>query len=113
MAEQRAVFLESYASAIEARAAELVAMANSETALAVKPRLSDVELPRTTTQLRQAAQAARDGSWMQAVIDSKLNIRSCFAPIGPVVVFGPNNFPLRSTALRVATSRRRSLRATR
>ncbi len=30
---------------------------------------------------------------MQPVIDTKLNIRSYFAPIGPVVVFGPNNFP--------------------
>ena len=91
--EPRALFLERYAAAIEGRSADLVAMANRETALAVKPRLSDVELPRTTTQLRQAAQAARDGSWMQAVIDRKLNIRSCFAAIGPVVVFGPNNFP--------------------
>ena len=91
--EQRAVFLEGYATAIEARAAELVEVANLETALAASPRLSAVELPRTTTQLRQAAQAARDGSWMQAVIDSKLNIRSYFAAIGPVVVFGPNNFP--------------------
>jgi NADP-dependent aldehyde dehydrogenase len=27
-------------------------------------------------------------------IDTKQNIRSIFAPIGPVCVFGPNNFPL-------------------
>ena len=26
-------------------------------------------------------------------IDTKPNIRSCLAPIGPVWVFGPNNFP--------------------
>ena len=45
--------------AIEARAAELVAIANAETALAAAPRLKDVELPRTTGQLRQAAAAAR------------------------------------------------------
>ncbi len=92
-AEQRAAFLEAFARAIEARASELTETAHRETALPVRPRLADVELPRTTTQLRQAAQAARDGSWMQPVIDTKLNIRSCFAPIGPVVVFGPNNFP--------------------
>ena len=91
--EQRAMFLEGYAAALEGRAAELIEMAHRETALPASPRLSSVELPRTTTQLRQAAQAARDGSWMQAVIDRKLNIRSCFAAIGPVVVFGPNNFP--------------------
>lgn len=86
-------FLDRYAAAIEARADEIVATAHLETALPVQPRLRDVELPRTTTQLRQAAESARDGSWMQPVIDTKLNIRSCFAPIGPVVVFGPNNFP--------------------
>ena len=57
------------------------------------PRLRDVELPRTTNQLRQAAAAAREGSWAQATIDTKANIRSYFGPLGPVVVFGPNNFP--------------------
>jgi NADP-dependent aldehyde dehydrogenase len=86
-------FLEAYAAAIEGRAPDLVATAHAETGLAASPRLKDVELPRTTTQLRQAAAAARDGSWMSAVIDSKANIRSYFAPAGPVVVFGPNNFP--------------------
>ena len=92
-AEARAAFLEGYAAAIEADADRLVATAHAETGLAVKPRLSDVELPRTTTQLRQAAAAAREGSWQAAVLDTKANIRSHFAPIGPVVVFGPNNFP--------------------
>ena len=43
--------------------------------------------------LRQGAAAAREGSWQAAVIDSKANIRSHFAPIGPVFVMGPNNFP--------------------
>jgi alpha-ketoglutaric semialdehyde dehydrogenase len=91
--EEIARFLEGYAGAIEARASELVAMARAETGLAVKPRLQDVELPRTTTQLRQAAAAAREGSWQQVAIDSKNNIRSHFAAMGPVVVLGPNNFP--------------------
>ena len=44
-------------------------------------------------QPTKSAAAAREGSWTQAVIDSKANIRSHFAPIGPVLVFGPNNFP--------------------
>ena len=92
--EKLAGFLAAYADNIEARADEIVALANEETGLPVKPRLRDVELPRTTTQLRQAAAAAREGSWTQAVLDTKSNIRSHFAPIGPVVVFGPNNFPL-------------------
>ncbi len=91
--EALAVFLELYAQKIEEQSAALVAMANAETGLAVTPRLKDVELPRTTTQLRQGAAAAREGSWTHVVIDSKANIRSHFAPIGPVVVFGPNNFP--------------------
>lgn len=86
-------FLERYAERIEARAAELVALASQETALPVEPRLAKAELPRTTDQLRQAAAAARAGSWLRPIIDSKANIRSVFGPIGPVVVFGPNNFP--------------------
>lgn len=91
--EKIAQFLESYAKHIEEHAAELVETAHKETGLPTSPRLKDVELPRTTTQLRQGAAAAREGSWTHAVIDSKANIRSHFAPIGPVVVFGPNNFP--------------------
>jgi 2,5-dioxopentanoate dehydrogenase len=91
--ERFARFLERYADLVDQRSDALVAMANSETALPVEPRLRNVELPRTTSQLRQAAAAARDGSWAQPTIDTKLNIRSMLAPIGPVAVFGPNNFP--------------------
>ncbi|MES1213179.1 MAG: aldehyde dehydrogenase (NADP(+)) [Singulisphaera sp.] len=88
-----AAFLERFAERIEGRADELVAMAHAETGLPVKPRLAEVELPRTTGQLRQAAAAARTGSWALPTIDTKLNIRSCYMPLGPVAVFGPNNFP--------------------
>jgi alpha-ketoglutaric semialdehyde dehydrogenase len=91
--DEIAKFLATYASAIEAKATEIVEIACAETGLPIKPRLLDVELPRTTTQLRQAADAAREGSWQHAVIDTKHNIRSHYAPIGTVVVFGPNNFP--------------------
>ena len=91
--ERFAAFLEKYAERIERKSAELVAVANQETALPVAPRLKDGELPRTTNQLRQAAAAARDGSWVTATIDKASNIRSQFGPIGPVAVFGPNNFP--------------------
>lgn len=87
-------FLETFAANIEARTDELVAMANLETALPSDPRLRSVELPRTTNQLRQAADAARNGSWSHATIDTNSNIRSMYRPLGgPVVVFGPNNFP--------------------
>src|SRR5579885_414260 len=93
-AGQIAQFLSLYADHLEARAAEIVDLGHLETALAKTPRLSQVELPRTTGQLRQAAAAVREGSWALPTIDTKLNIRSCLGPIGPVVVFGPNNFPL-------------------
>src|SRR5580692_300849 len=91
--ERFATFLDAFAGRLERRAEELIAIAHAETALPVEPRLKSVELPRTINQLRQAAAAARDGSWVQATIDTKANIRSMFAPVGPVVVFGPNNFP--------------------
>ena len=91
--EVPATFLDAFAAAIEARAEQLVAMAAAETALPAKPRLADVELPRTTSQLRQAAAAAREGSWRLPTLDTKLNIRSHYEAIGPVWVFGPNNFP--------------------
>ena len=92
-AERVAAFLEGYAAAIEANAEAIVAAAAQETALPASPRLAGVELPRTTGQLRQAAAAARDGSWQRATIDTKAGIRSCLAPVGPVFVIGPNNFP--------------------
>lgn len=88
-----AAFLERFAERIEARSEELCELASLETALPVQPRLASGELPRTTGQLRQAAKAARTESWRMPVIDSSTNIRSYYASIGPVAVFGPNNFP--------------------
>jgi 2,5-dioxopentanoate dehydrogenase len=91
--EKIAGFLEGYAKELEADADAIVQAAHEETALPVSPRLKDVELPRTADQLRQAARAAREGTWRTPIIDRARNLRSCRAPIGPVVVFGPNNFP--------------------
>lgn len=91
--EKIAAFLETYAKELDADAEGIVQAAHEETALAASPRLKDVELPRTTDQLRQAAAAARQGTWRRPIIDAAKNLRSCYAPIGPVVVFGPNNFP--------------------
>ena len=92
-AETIATFLTRLAERIEARKTEIVEVAHAETALPKAPRLADVELPRTTNQLRQAAAAAREGSWALPTIDTKLNIRSTLAAIGPVLILGPNNFP--------------------
>ncbi len=88
-----AEFLEAYADGIEAAKEALVDAAFAETGLARSPRLGDVELPRTSNQLRAAAAACRSGNWAAATIDTKAGIRSCFEAIGPVCVFGPNNFP--------------------
>lgn len=92
-AHRIAEFLERFAARIEARAAELVAVAHAETGYPERPRLAEVELPRTVGQLRQAAAAAASGDWRQPVIDTRAGIRSALGPLGPVAVFGPNNFP--------------------
>ncbi len=91
--ERIAAFLENYAQRIDNRSAEIRKLAATETALPAETRLVG-ELARTTGQLRLAAAAARSASWCLPVIDTANNIRSCYAPIGPVAVFGPNNFPL-------------------
>lgn len=88
------LFLNLFAHMIEENAQSLCELAHLETGLPVSPRLLDVELPRTVNQLKLAAQAAGEGSWRVPTIDTKANIRSYYAAIGPVAVFGPNNFPL-------------------
>lgn len=96
---ERARFLERYAARIEARRDELAQAAERETALPQKPRLLDVELPRTTDQLRQAAAATLERSWALPTIDTKTQLRSMYLPLGPVVIFGPNNFPFAYNAV--------------
>ena len=87
-------FLDRYADRLAAVGTELVAVAHAQTGLAMKPRLAEVELPRTLDQLRQAAAAAREGTWRMAMIDAPKNIRSAAFGLGPVVVLPPANFPL-------------------
>ena len=91
--ERRAAFLENYAARLEARAGDLIAAAHAETGLPVKPRLAEAEMPRMLDQLRQAAAAAREGTWRMAMIDTARNIRSAAFGLGPVVIFPPANFP--------------------
>ena len=92
-AEKIADFLDCYADRIEAAKDGLVDAAFSETGLAKSPRLADVELPRTSNQLRAAAEACRTGNWAMPTIDTKTGIRSCYEALGPICIFGPNNFP--------------------
>ena len=89
-----AEFLEACASQFEANKEEITAAAHQETALPLSPRLRDGEFPRTTNQLQQAADAARGGEWATPVIDEANNLRSMHRSLGPVMLFGPNNFPL-------------------
>jgi len=92
-AEKIAEFLERYADRIDAAKDSLVESAFAETGLGKSPRLADVELPRTSNQLRAAAAACRTGNWALPTIDTTAGIRSCYEPLGPVCIFGPNNFP--------------------
>ena len=91
--ERIAAFLEKFADRIEARSDEIRELAARETALPAETRLVG-ELGRTTGQLRQGANAVRSASWCMPVIDTETDIRSCYGSLGPIAVFGPNNFPL-------------------
>jgi alpha-ketoglutaric semialdehyde dehydrogenase len=97
----RAKFLETIATEIEALGDALLQRANAETGLPL-PRLTG-ERGRTCGQLRLFAQVAREGSWVDARIDPALpdrqplprpDLRRMLLPLGPVVVFGSSNFPL-------------------
>jgi NADP-dependent aldehyde dehydrogenase len=98
---QRAEFLERVAACIEELGDALIERAHAETALPVA-RLTG-ERARTCGQLRLFAQVVREGSWVDARIDTALpnrqpaprpDIRRMLKGIGPVVVFGSSNFPL-------------------
>ena len=100
-AAQRAEFLERIAACIEDLGDALIERAQAETALPV-PRLVG-ERARTCGQLRLFAQVVREGSWVDARIDTALpdrqpaprpDLRRMLKGLGPVVVFGSSNFPL-------------------
>ncbi len=92
--EKIAAFLEAYADRLDAASDAICEQASMETGYPVSPRLKDVEMPRTTGQLRKAAAATRDPAWRLPTIDRDADICSILEPLGPVAVFGPNNFPL-------------------
>lgn len=97
---QRARFFALYASAIDRDREALAAVAHQETALPVSPRLVEVEIPRTTRQLRMAAEVLRDDAWRGRVVDAAAGLRSEYYPLGaPVLVVGPNNFPFAFNAV--------------
>ncbi len=98
--EQRAFFLERIAAEIMALGDELIARTKLETGLP-ETRLVG-ERARTVNQLKLFADIAREGSWVDARIDTaipdrqpapKPDLRRMLIPIGPVIVFGASNFP--------------------
>jgi len=98
-AQKRATFLEAIAEEIENLREQLVAVANTETNLPLV-RLNG-ELTRTNNQLKMFATLIKEGSWVEASIDTADNnrtpprpdIRKMLVPVGPVIVFGASNFP--------------------
>lgn len=93
----RGGWLRAVADALEvpATAEELVALADSETALGL-PRLTG-ELARTASQLRFYASVGEEGSWLGVTLDPATDTAPALArvqvPLGPVAVFGASNFP--------------------
>ena len=103
--EEKAVFLETIAEEIMALGDDLLNRAMAETGLPLA-RLTG-ERGRTTGQLKLFAQLLREGSWVQARIDSaipdrqplpKPDLRYMMVPLGPVMVFGASNFPFAYSA---------------
>jgi alpha-ketoglutaric semialdehyde dehydrogenase len=99
-ATKRADFLENIATLLSDAETGLIALAAEETHLE-GPRLK-IELIRTINQLKQFAGCVREGSWVEASIDTaqpdrmplaKPDIRKMLIPLGPVIVFGASNFP--------------------
>lgn len=93
--EVRADFLEAIALEIESLGQALLQTAAAETHL-TEVRLTG-ERQRTTGQLRMFAQMLREGSWVEATIDTARegtpDLRQMMIPLGPVIVFGASNFP--------------------
>ncbi|MCU1410081.1 MAG: aldehyde dehydrogenase [Rhodoglobus sp.] len=96
---ERAAWLRAVADALDARTADLVAVADRETHLG-EGRLTG-EVARTTGQLRLFADVVLEGSYLEATIDQaaptaappRPDLRRMLRPIGPVAVFSASNFP--------------------
>ena len=100
-AEQIAELLDNIGAEIAALGDALIERAAQESGLS-KDRLTG-ERTRTVNQIRLFAEIVRDGSWVNAAIDTAMpermplprpDIRRMLIPLGPVAVFGASNFPL-------------------
>lgn len=98
---ERGAFMTRIADEIMVLGDDLITRAHRETGLP-ESRLTGERL-RTVNQLKMFAEVAREGSWVDARIDTaipdrqpvpKPDLRRMLIPIGPVIVFGSSNFPL-------------------
>ena len=96
----RAEFLETITEEILSLGENLIRRCMEETGLP-EARLTG-ERGRTVNQLKLFAELLREGSWVEARIDTpdpdrkplpKQDIRSMLRAIGPVAIFGASNFP--------------------
>jgi len=108
---KKAAFLEAIALEIETLGIELIQQAMQETNLP-EVRLAG-ERARTCNQLRQFSALLKEGSWVDARVDTaipdriplpKPDIRKMLVPLGPVVVFGASNFPFAYSTAGVDTA---------
>lgn len=99
--KKRALFLDEIAHQIINKEDELIERAMKESALSRNRILS--ERLRTVNQIKLYAGLLREGSWVEASIETendtrkpvrKPDLRKMLHPIGPVVVFSASNFPL-------------------
>lgn len=91
--EVKATFLDTIADEILNLGDTLIQRASRESGL-TNGRFEG-ERGRTVGQLRMFAELLREGSWVDARLDTKeMDIRNMQFPLGPVVVFGASNFPL-------------------
>lgn len=100
-AEQKAQFLEQVSVQLEAVSSEIIQRAGMESGLSESR--STFEFARTVEQPRIFAKLLREGSWVNARIDTgdpgrlprpKPDMRTMLQPIGPIAVFGASNFPM-------------------
>ena len=91
----RTVALEAVADALDAHTAELVELADRESALG-SARLTG-EVARTTGQLRLFAEVLGNGGYQGTVVEpadgARPDLRRINRPTGPVAVFAASNFP--------------------
>jgi NADP-dependent aldehyde dehydrogenase len=98
---RRADLLDAIAENLVSAGERLLSRANVETALPLD-RLEG-ERNRTVGQLRLMSALVREGSWVDARIDTaqperkpspRPDLRRMLRPLGPIAVFGASNFPL-------------------